>query len=106
MIAPSAVIADTVQIFAGTIVSDACEIGANVDSQLRLHRFAQCKDRRELDRGATRWIAGNVEIAEQVWIGVGATVKNGTSDNPLRIGRRAVIGAGACVVSDVAPDLP
>ena len=104
MIAPSAVIADTVQIFAGTVVSDACEIGANVILNFGCivsHNVRIGEGSIVAPRAA---IAGNVEIAEQVWIGVGATVKNGTSDNPLRIGRRAVIGAGACVVSDVAPD--
>ena len=104
IIAPSAVIAETVQIFAGTVVSDACEIRANVILNFSCTVSHNVKIGESSIVAPRAAIAGNVEIAEQVWIGVGATVKNGTSSNPLRIGRRAVIGAGACVVRDVAPD--
>ncbi len=104
IIAPSSAIADSVQIFAGTVVSDACEIGANVILNFGCIVSHNVKIGGSSIVAPRAAIAGNVEIAEQVWIGVGATVKNGTSSNPLRIGRRAVIGAGACVVGDVGPD--
>jgi maltose O-acetyltransferase len=40
-----------------------------------------------------------VEIEDEVWIGIRATVLKG-----VRIGRRSVIGAGAVVTSDIPPD--
>jgi acetyltransferase-like isoleucine patch superfamily enzyme len=35
---------------------------------------------------------------------VGATITSGMPKNPLIIGDRVVIGAGACVVGDIPPD--
>lgn len=46
-------------------------------------------------------IAGNVHVGEGVFIGVGATIINGSSAQPLRIGEGSVIAAGACVVANV-----
>jgi len=46
-------------------------------------------------------IGGNVHIEDSVFIGSGATIKNGTDQKPIRIGKCAVIGMGAVVISDV-----
>lgn len=46
---------------------------------------------------------GRVEIDDFAYIGTGAMLKQGTHDQPLRIGRRAVVGMGAVVLKDV-PD--
>jgi acetyltransferase-like isoleucine patch superfamily enzyme len=43
--------------------------------------------------------AANVEIGEQVWLGLRATVLKG-----VRIGNHAVIGFGAVVTSDIPPN--
>lgn len=48
-------------------------------------------------------IAGWVHIERAAFIGVGATVINGTPQRRLVIGAEAVIGAGATVIDDVAP---
>lgn len=45
--------------------------------------------------------AGNVKIEDQVFIGAGAVIINGSEDNPLTIGRGATIGAGAVVVNSI-----
>jgi sugar O-acyltransferase (sialic acid O-acetyltransferase NeuD family) len=47
-------------------------------------------------------IAGNVHIRRGAFIGIGASICNGTEDRKLVIGARAIVGAGACVISDVA----
>lgn len=52
---------------------------------------------------ATSVILGHVSIGEDVWIGAGAVVGNGTVDRPVVIGDAAVVGAGAVVRGDVAP---
>ncbi len=46
-------------------------------------------------------IGGNVHIADSVFIGSGATIRNGTRENPIIIGESAVIGMGAVVIGDV-----
>lgn len=48
-------------------------------------------------------INGNTIIEDDVYIGTGAVLKQGTLDRPLRIGRGAVIGMGAVVTKDVDP---
>jgi sugar O-acyltransferase (sialic acid O-acetyltransferase NeuD family) len=46
-------------------------------------------------------IAGWVLIEDEVFIGVGAAIVNGTSSRPIRIGQGAVIYAGAVVTKSV-----
>lgn len=48
-------------------------------------------------------INGNTIIEDDVYIGTGAVLKQGTLDRPLRIGRGAVIGMGAVVTKNVEP---
>lgn len=44
---------------------------------------------------------GNVHIEDHVYVGTGAMIKQGTPDQPLLIGRGAVIGMGAVVTKSV-----
>lgn len=46
---------------------------------------------------------GNVVIEDDVYVGTGAILRQGTPDKKLRIGKGAVIGAGAVVLNDVPP---
>lgn len=46
-------------------------------------------------------INGNTVIEDDVYVGTGAVLKQGTGDKPLRIGKGAVIGMGAVVTKDV-----
>ncbi|RZJ40452.1 MAG: acetyltransferase [Brevundimonas sp.] len=48
-------------------------------------------------------VNGNVVIEDDVYVGTGAILKQGTPDTPLRIGKGAVIGMGAVVTKDVPP---
>ena len=48
---------------------------------------------------------GNVEIGDNVYIGTGAIIKQGSEEKPIRIGNNAVIGAGAYVLKDVPPGM-
>lgn len=48
-------------------------------------------------------INGNTVIEDDVYVGTGAILRQGTPDRPLRIGKGAVIGMGAVVTKDVAP---
>lgn len=46
---------------------------------------------------------GNIVIEDDVYVGSGAILRQGTPDKKMRIGKGAVIGAGAVVLGDVAP---
>jgi sugar O-acyltransferase (sialic acid O-acetyltransferase NeuD family) len=48
-------------------------------------------------------LSGWVHVGKGAYFGTGAVVINGTSDAPIVIGERAVVGAGACVTKSVAP---
>lgn len=48
-------------------------------------------------------INGNTVIEDDVYIGTGAIIKQGTKEKPLVIGRGALIGMGAVVTKDVPP---
>lgn len=48
-------------------------------------------------------INGNVIVEDDVYIGTGAILKQGTKEKPLVIGRGALIGMGAVVTKDVPP---
>lgn len=44
---------------------------------------------------------GNIHIEDHAYIGAGATIKQGTPDQPLVIGRGAIVGMGAVVTKSV-----
>lgn len=48
-------------------------------------------------------VNGNVVIEDQVYVGTGAVIRQGTADKPLVLGKACVIGMGAVVTKDVAP---
>lgn len=48
---------------------------------------------------------GNVIIGNNVLVGSGAVIKNGTKKNPLRIGSNVTIGAGSVVTKNVQSNL-
>lgn len=48
-------------------------------------------------------INGNTIVEDDVYVGTGAVLKQGTPEKPLRIGKGSVIGMGAVVTKDVAP---
>ncbi len=46
---------------------------------------------------------GNVQIDDFAFIGSGAVIKNGDSNKKIKIGKGAIVGAGAVVIDDVEP---
>lgn len=46
---------------------------------------------------------GNIVVEDNVYIGTGAIIKQGKQDEPLVIGRNAIVGMGAVVTKDVPP---
>lgn len=47
-------------------------------------------------------LSGYVHIGKRAYIGTGAVIINGTSNNPLIIGDDVIIGAGACVTKSIS----
>ena len=47
---------------------------------------------------------GNVIIQDNVYIGTGAIIRQGSANSPLIIGQGATIGAGAVVLRSVEPN--
>ena len=45
-------------------------------------------------------VSGNVHLQDGCWIGAGAVVNQGKSDNKLRIGDNTIVGSGSVVVAD------
>ncbi|NQX29477.1 hypothetical protein HQQ81_19190 [Microbacteriaceae bacterium VKM Ac-2854] len=48
-------------------------------------------------------VLGHVEIGQDVFVGAGAIIRNGTARRPIRIGDGAVVGVGAVVDRDLEP---
>ncbi len=101
---PSAVIAASARIAAGSVVAAGAVvnpgalIGENVivNTSSSIDHDCFIEDGVHISPGVH--LAGGVHVGEASWVGIGATVTDGRT-----IGRRAMIGAGAVVVSDI-PD--
>ena len=104
IVAPSAKIQSTAQIFAGSVISANCVLAENVIVNFNCVISHDVKIGANSALAPRAAIAGHVTVGQRVWIGVGACISNGKLAKPLCIGDRAVIGAGACVVSDVPSD--
>lgn len=107
LIDPSVLYSDRVSIgrgsvvCAGSILTSDISIGAHVhiNSGCLVHHDAKLCDYATLSPGVK--IAGNVEIGAHAFVGIGASIVNGTASKPIRIGEGCVIAAGACVTCDV-----
>jgi sugar O-acyltransferase (sialic acid O-acetyltransferase NeuD family) len=73
----------------GTIIN----VGTTISHESTIGNFVS------ISPGCT--LAGRVRVEEQVFVGAGATIMNGTSERPITIGKKSVIGAGAVVTRDV-----
>ncbi|WP_119065830.1 acetyltransferase [Aggregatilinea lenta] len=101
---PSAVIAPSVPVGAGTaimagvVVNPAVRIGENAILNTRASVDHECviEDGAHLSPGVC--LGGRVSVGRGTWIGIGAVVKD-----KVRIGSGSIIGAGAVVLDDI-PD--
>lgn len=106
--APTAILGDDVVVGSGAIISDmtictsdvriGCQFHANIYSYIA----HDCVIGDYVTLAPRVSINGNTIIEDEVYIGTGAVLRQGTPDHPLRIGRGAVVGMGAVVTKDVA----
>ena len=94
-IAPGAVVC------AGTVLTDNVEIGmhSHVNIGCTLSHDVRLGEFVTLSPGVH--LAGNVVVEDGAFLGVGASVINGSSGSPLVIGAGAVVAAGAAVIRSV-----
>jgi len=109
IIAPTCVFRGPSQIGEGAILCDHVVITANVTIgrhfQANLFSYVahDCVIGDFVTLAPRVCVNGNTVIEDDVYIGTGAILKQGTPETPLRIGRGAVIGMGAVVTKDVPP---
>jgi sugar O-acyltransferase (sialic acid O-acetyltransferase NeuD family) len=91
-------------IFAGVRMTNNVRIGdfCNVNLGATLSHDVELGDFANVSPGAS--VAGNVRIGEGAWLGVRAAVNQGTDARKLEIGAWTVIGSGAVVLRDCAPN--
>lgn len=104
-ILPTTVIGDGAQVFHGAVISANVRIGdfviinfgSVISHDVKIGSFST------VSPGVH--VAGNVSIGEGVWLGVGSSIRNGSAAKPLTVGDWSVVGAGACVISEVENNL-
>ncbi|HEV2720210.1 MAG TPA: acetyltransferase [Thermoanaerobaculia bacterium] len=103
---PSAVVAASARIGAGTVVAANAVVnpGADVGENSIINTGATVDHDCVLGEGVHvspgAHLAGGVRVGDCAWIGIGAAVADGRT-----IGRGAWIGAGAAVVADIPDDV-
>jgi sugar O-acyltransferase (sialic acid O-acetyltransferase NeuD family) len=89
-------------IYPGSVLTTNVSIGAHVqiNAHCSVSHDVSIGDFSTLSPGAH--IAGHVRIGNDVFVGIGASIINGSAAEPLTIGDGAVIAAGACITTSVA----
>lgn len=87
-------------VFAGAVVNADARvgIGAILNTGCSIDHDCALGNAVHVSPGAR--LAGGVQVGEQSWIGIGASVRQ-----LIRIGARVVVGASAAVVADVPDDV-
>lgn len=102
IVAPSALIGEGSIICEGSIINNNVVVGRHVIVNVLSHVSHDC------DLGDFVTISprvscnGWVKVADEVFVGAGAVIRNGAPDRRLNVARGAIIAAGAVVVGDVS----
>ncbi len=105
--ADNAVLMDEVEIAAGAALSPFASITSNIKIGKCFHANLYCYVEHDCVIGDFVTFApgvqcnGNIHIHDHAYLGAGAVIKQGTPDQPLVIGRGAVVGMGAVVTKSV-----
>lgn len=105
--ADNIVVMDNVEISSGAAISPFSTIGSNVKIGKAFHANLYSYVEHDCIIGDYVTFApgvkcnGNVHIEDHVYVGAGVVIKQGTKNNPLVIGKGAVVGMGAIVTKNV-----
>jgi len=103
---PSAIIDDTVQlgagtvVFAGVVIQPDATIGAHTIVNTAASIDHDCVLGEAVHVGPGTRLAGNVTLGDEVFLGIGTVAVPGVT-----IGARTTVGAGAAVVTDLPSDI-
>jgi len=107
--APTSVRGDNVLVGGGAIMSDftICTadltVGRHFHANIYSYIAHDCVIGDFVTLAPRVCVNGNAIIEDDVYIGTGAILRQGSREKPLRIGKGAIIGMGAVVTKDVAP---
>lgn len=105
----SAIISESATVGGGSVLSDYCVvnnsaiIGRHFQANVFSHVSHDCIIGDYVTLSPRVSCNGWVAIEDDVFIGAGAVIRNGTPTRRLIIGRGAIIGMGAVVIADVRP---
>jgi sugar O-acyltransferase (sialic acid O-acetyltransferase NeuD family) len=111
VIASNAVVMDDVELGDGAIVQPFVTLTSNIVIGRHFHANIYSYVAHDCVIGDFVTFApavqcnGNVTVEDHVYVGTGAMLRQGKPDNPLVIGRGAIVGMGAVVTKDVAPGI-
>jgi sugar O-acyltransferase (sialic acid O-acetyltransferase NeuD family) len=102
MMSPCVDVEEGCVIAAGSVLTTNIELGRHVHINVccSVSHDASIGDFCTLSPGVH--LAGWITMGRRVFVGTGAVIRNGAPDRPIVIGDDVVIGAGACVIGDVA----
>lgn len=107
--AGSSIIRDDVQVGAGSIIADFVVLTSNIHIGRSFHANLHSYVAHDCVIGDYVTFAprvncnGNVHIGDDVYVGTGASIIQGSPGEPLTIGSGAVIGMGSVVTKPVPP---
>lgn len=107
-IAPSAIVLDDVKIGEGSIICDQVILTSNItigrSFQANLNSYVghDCVIGDYVTFAPRVNCNGNVHIEDNVYVGTGASIIQGTTNEPLRVGTGSIIGMGSVVTKSVA----
>ena len=107
LISKKSLIFDELQIGKGNIISPFCTIGSNVKIgnfvHMNLYSYVEhdCIIGNYVTLSPGVKCNGNVIIEDNVFIGSGAIIGNGTSKKPIIIGKGSIIGTGAIILKNL-----
>ena len=107
LISNKSLIFESVKIGRGNLISPFCTIGSNTKignfNHINLYSYIEhdCKVGNYVTLAPGVKCNGYVIIEDDVFIGSGAIIGNGTEKNPIIIGKGSVIGAGSIVLKSI-----
>lgn len=101
LVSPSAEIGEGALLCEYAIVNNSAKIGRHFQANVYAQVSHDCVIGDFVTISPHVSVNGWVEIADDVFIGAGAVIRNGSPDRRLKIGKGAVIAMGAVVIGDV-----